>query len=167
MADILTKEKRSAVMATVRSHGNRATELRLATLLRSAKIVGWRRHQRLPGLPDFVFRQARVAVFVDGCFWHGCRKHCRMPQANASYWRRKISGNKARDHRVRRALSERGWTVLRIWEHDLKKDSDACVRRIKLALLRQLPSGMGRGSKATAEFKPRAGIHRSCRKLWR
>src|SRR5437899_2518770 len=121
-------------MAAVRSHGNRTTELRLASLLRSARVTGWRRRQSLPGLPDFVFRLSRLAVFVDGCFWHGCSKHCRMPRENSAYWNHKISGNRARDRRVSRALLKGGWRVIRIWEHDLRRRPAVCVGRISVAL---------------------------------
>jgi DNA mismatch endonuclease, patch repair protein len=119
MADVFSKQKRSQIMAAIRSRGNKETELRLASILRAAKIKGWRRHQPLPGHPDFVFRRQRVAIFVDGCFWHGCHRHCRMPRGNRSYWRAKIARNSARDRRSNRLLRSRGWRVLRIWGHSL------------------------------------------------
>src|SRR5437660_2423289 len=95
--DVFTTEKRSKVMAAIRSRGNKATELKLATLLRINGIAGWRRHQNLPGHPDFVFIRERLAIFVDGCFWHGCSSHCRMPKSRLEYWRPKIERNIARD----------------------------------------------------------------------
>jgi DNA mismatch endonuclease (patch repair protein) len=104
VADVFTKKKRSQVMAAIRSTGNRATELRLAAIFRAHGITGWRRHQALPGKPDFVFRRERLAVFVDGCFWHGCRWHCRMPKSRRAYWGTKIARNKARDAVVRKVL---------------------------------------------------------------
>jgi len=119
MRDVFTKAKRSQIMAAVRSRGNKATELRLAAILRAHGITGWRRHQPLPGRPDFVFQRARLAVFVDGCFWHGCRWHCRMPQGNRDYWQRKIALNTARDRRTNRLLRAEGRRVLRIWGHSL------------------------------------------------
>ncbi len=119
--DVFTKAKRSQVMAAIRSRGNKATELRLATLLRAASITGWRRHQPLPGRPDFIFRGARLAVFVDGCFWHGCRWHCRMPKSRRAFWTAKIRRNKARDRYVTAALRSRGWRVLRVWEHSFRE----------------------------------------------
>ena len=82
MADVFSKRKRSQVMAAIRSKGNKDTELKLAAILRAHGIKGWRRHRPLPGKPDFIFPKHRLAVFVDGCFWHGCRWHCRMPQDN-------------------------------------------------------------------------------------
>lgn len=120
VADVFTKKKRSQVMAAIRSTGNRATELRLAAILRAHGITGWQRHQPLPGKPDFVFRRERLAVFVDGCFWHGCRWHCRMPKSRRTYWQPKIDRNKARDRTVGVLLRRTGWRVLRIWEHALR-----------------------------------------------
>jgi DNA mismatch endonuclease (patch repair protein) len=117
--DAFSKKERSKIMAAIRSRGNKATELKLVSILRAARITGWRRHQSLPGRPDFIFRSERLAVFVDGCFWHGCPRHCRMPRSNREYWRRKIARNIARDRRVTRLLLNRGWRVLRIWGHAL------------------------------------------------
>jgi len=119
VADVFSKAKRSQVMAAIRSRGNKATELKLASILRQAGITGWRRHQRLPGRPDFAFPRHRIAVFVDGCFWHGCPRHCRMPQCNRPYWDAKISRNIARDRQVTGILRAGGWRVLRIWGHAL------------------------------------------------
>jgi len=74
MTDIWTKQKRSEVMSLIRSHGNKATEMRLIEVFKAHEIIGWRRKQKLPGKPDFVFRKERLCLFVDGCFWHGCAK---------------------------------------------------------------------------------------------
>ena len=119
MVDVFTKKKRSQVMASIRSRGNKATELKLAAILRTAGITGWLRHRPLPGHPDFIFRRERLAVFVDGCFWHGCRWHCRMPKDNRPYWQKKISRNAIRDQATNKLLRRTGWSVLRIWEHSL------------------------------------------------
>jgi DNA mismatch endonuclease, patch repair protein len=117
--DVFNKLKRSQVMAAIRSQGNKSTELKLVAILRVAGITGWRRLQRLPGRPDFAFSRQRLVIFVDGCFWHGCRWHCRMPKSRGGYWKPKIDRNKARDRAVRRVLHNAGWRVLRIWEHSL------------------------------------------------
>jgi DNA mismatch endonuclease (patch repair protein) len=133
MADIFSKRKRSQVMAAIRSKGNKDTELKLASILRAHGITGWRRHRPLPGKPDFIFPKQRLAVFVDGCFWHGCRWHCRMPQDNRGYWRKKITRNAARDRATTRLLRQTGWRVLRIWEHELKEESKVadCVLKLR------------------------------------
>lgn len=134
MPDVFTKAKRSEVMSRIRGHGNKDTELALMKLLRHHHITGWRRNQAVFGKPDFVFRKVRVAVFVDGCFWHGCPKHCNFPVGNRPFWMRKLAANKARDRRVNRELSKLGWRVVRIWEHDLPKRGAASIHRIKMAL---------------------------------
>ena len=138
MADIVSKQRRSEVMAAVRSYGNRATELRLVALLRRQGITGWRRRQNLFGKPDFVFRRQRVALFVDGCFWHGCSRCYRRPATRRSYWDAKVQGNKQRDRLVVRILGQTGWGVLRIWEHELaRRHEPRMVRRIRRALAGQ------------------------------
>jgi DNA mismatch endonuclease (patch repair protein) len=114
--------------------GNRDTELALAKALRAHGVTGWRRNQRIFGKPDFVFRKARLVVFVDGCFWHACQKHFTMPASNRAFWRKKLAANRGRDRQVNRALRQDGWRVIRIWEHDLAKRAEASVRRIQAAL---------------------------------
>lgn len=129
MPDVFTKEKRSLVMAAIRSKGNKETELKLVLILRASKVTGWRRGATVAGKPDFIFRKQRVVIFVDGCFWHGCRKHGRMPQSNRQYWQRKIARNAIRDRLVNRKLRAAGWRVLRIWAHSLNSPK-AVARRI-------------------------------------
>jgi DNA mismatch endonuclease (patch repair protein) len=158
MTDVFTKAKRSEVMSRVRSRGNKDTELALARLLRAHRIWGWRRQVNLtvsrrrrkkthsskqnsvrvssPRLlrvkPDFVFRKLRTAIFVDGCFWHGCPKHATKPKNNRAFWHRKLFANKARDRLVTRTLRRAGWRVLRIWEHELARKNEArLLRRIQ------------------------------------
>ena len=139
MPDVFTPEKRSAVMARIRGSRNAATELRVMALFRGYGITGWRRKQHVFGKPDFVFRRERVAVFVDGCFWHGCPKpkHAPLPKTRAEWWAAKLSRNKSRDRRVNRTLRKAGWIVLRVWECDLAlKDWARIARRIQRALER-------------------------------
>ena len=135
MPDIFTKAKRSEVMARIRSRGNKDTELALVGLFRAHRITGWRRHPAMFGKPDFVFREVRLAVFVDGCFWHGCPRHARQPRNSVAFWRRKFAANKTRDRLVTRTLRRRGWRVLRIWEHELARKNEArLLGRIRRAL---------------------------------
>ena len=130
MADVFTKAKRSAVMSRIRGRGNKDTELALIELLRQNGITGWRRNQKVFGKPDFLFRRNRLAIFVDGCFWHGCPKHCKMPNGNRAFWKKKLAGNRARDRRVNRELRKLGWRVVRIWEHDLTRNPHRVIARI-------------------------------------
>ena len=74
----------------------------------------------LPGHPDFADRTRMTAVFIDGCFWHGCPMHFRPPKTNADYWRRKIQGNIERDSRINQEYASMGWRVVRIFEHEIK-----------------------------------------------
>lgn len=136
MADIYDSAKRSAIMSRVRGAGNRSTELRLIAIFRTFSIVGWRRKQRLPGRPDFVFRRERVAVFVDGCFWHGCPLHGSRPESNADFWEKKLAGNVIRDRAVSLKLRRMGWHVLRLWEHEAR-DPARCAYRILRVLRAQ------------------------------
>ena len=133
MTDVFTKTKRSDVMSRIRGRGNKETELALAKLLRKHRITGWRRHLAVFGKPDFSFPKLRVAVFVDGCFWHGCPKHANTPVNNRAFWQRKLAANRARDRKVNRTLWSRGWHVVRLWEHELR-NPERCLRRIMRAL---------------------------------
>lgn len=144
MVDVFSPAVRSRVMAAVRSRGNHSTELALASALRKTRLTGWRRHTRLSVKarsgtrvsvrPDFVFAASRVAVFVDGCFWHGCPIHCKKPKTHASFWRKKISGNRRRDLLVSRTLRKAGWRVLRLWEHQIEMDPELAVVKIVMAI---------------------------------
>jgi len=131
--DTFSKEKRSWIMAQVKSVGNKSTEQNLVTVFRQQAITGWKRGYPLFGKPDFVFPAARVAVFVDGCFWHGHPRKCRVPKAHKAYWLKKIARNVARDDLVTRALKEKGWKVVRIWEDSVEKPST--LIRLRRALV--------------------------------
>lgn len=134
MGDVFLPEKRSAVMSRIRSKGNRDTELRMVALFRAHGIHGWRRGERLFGKPDFVFRCQKVAVFVDGCFWHGCPKpkHAPLPKVRAVWWAEKLSRNKKRDRLVTKTLRKEGWRVIRIWECSLaRKNLPRTAKRLK------------------------------------
>jgi len=123
MTDVFTKAQRSAIMARIRARGNESTEVRTVGILRAAKISGWRRHSKLFGKPDFVFTKAKVALFVDGCFWHGCPKCKRLPKSSAvsaAFWHAKIRRNILRDERVSRELRKAGWRVVRARECQLR-----------------------------------------------
>jgi DNA mismatch endonuclease, patch repair protein len=120
MADRVDKETRSRVMSSVRNK-NTKLEDNLVAILEAAGISGFARYgQGLPGTPDITFWGKKIAVFLDSCFWHGCPKHLRRPSSNKPYWEAKIEKNIKRDRRQRTALRRSGWSVLRIWEHDLR-----------------------------------------------
>lgn len=128
MPDIFPPAKRSEIMSRIRGKGNAQTEFRLIQIFRAHKLTGWRRHSPLPGRPDFVFPQQKLAVFVDGCFWHGCPEHFRAPKSNRAFWKAKIARNSARDREVGRLLRQRGWKVCRVWAHALRDGARVSAR---------------------------------------
>lgn len=118
-------------MAAIRGRNNKSTELALITLFRANKIRGWRRRGRhIFGTPDFIFPKNKVAVFVDGCFWHGCPKCRTYPQTNAKFWKTKIAANQERDKKVKKQLIRDEWKVLRFWEHEIKRNPKRILRKI-------------------------------------
>lgn len=114
---------RSRVMGAIRGKHNRTTELQMMRALRRARCIGWRRHvQGLPGAPDFYFPKAPLAVFVDGCFWHGCKRCGHIPKTRRAFWKTKIARNNARHLSVAKLLQNAKIPSLRVWEHALKTD---------------------------------------------
>jgi DNA mismatch endonuclease (patch repair protein) len=134
MTDVFSPAKRSEIMRGIKSVGNRSTELSMLACFRKARIIGWRRHDRMLGRPDFTFQAARVVVFVDGDFWHGNPRTFKLPKTNTRFWREKIHYNRTNDKKVTRQLKRNGWTVIRIWESALKRRPQACVARVVRAL---------------------------------
>lgn len=121
MADVFSKEQRSQIMRQVKRNLNKSTELRLIRFFKLNFITGWRRNYKIYGKPDFVFPKKRLAVFVDGCFWHGHNCRNTKPKNNKNYWDNKIKKNIERDISVSNILESKGWKVLRIWECQLKE----------------------------------------------
>lgn len=120
--DNLSPEQRSKTMAAVKSEGTKLERSFFEPLLeRNVGSVEFH-VEDLPGKPDIVNRQSKIAIFIDSCFWHGCPEHLRMPESNREYWKKKISRNKKRDHKVTKQLENKDWLVKRIWEHSIKKD---------------------------------------------
>lgn len=124
MADVFSKEKRSQLMSSVRSKKNKTTELRLIEIFKQESITGWRRNYKVKGHPDFVFLDKKIAIFVDGCFWHGHDCRNTRPADNAEFWQKKRERNMKHDKEVTELFEKRGWTVIRIWECELKKNAD-------------------------------------------
>lgn len=132
MVDTFSKTERSRIMASVKSQNTKSTELRFISILKGKGITGWRRNYMLTGKPDFVLSRLKIAVFIDGCFWHGCPSHCRMPSSNVNYWNNKIEKNKIRDKKIIKLLKMKGWLVIRIWEHEIKTGKlNQKLKRIK------------------------------------
>lgn len=135
MADTFSSTERSAIMKKVRSKKNKSTELRIIKFFKEKGIKGWRRNYNLFGNPDFVFPKLRIAVFTDGCFWHGHNCRNTKPESNKDYWSKKIEKNRNRDVVVNEKLSEKNWLVLRVWECELKKkNQDLLYEKLSILL---------------------------------
>ncbi len=135
MADSLDPAARSRLMSRVRVRDT-APELLLRRALWAAGVRGWRLHlKRLPGKPDLAFVGARLAVFVDGAFWHGHRDY--YHGQSGPFWDAKIATNRERDARVNAQLSALGWEVVRLWDFEVEKDPAGCVARVVAALERR------------------------------
>jgi len=134
VADHLSKEGRSRNMAAIRAK-NTKPELALRAALRKAGATGYRLHRKdLPGRPDLAFIRWRVAVFVDGVFWHGHPDHWSPEKAASDYWREKIERNMRRDRATDERLSNMGWTVIRVWDIEVRDEIDRCTERVLAAL---------------------------------
>lgn len=132
--DTFSPEKRSEIMRRVKST-NTSVELKLRKELWRHGLRGWRVHPKnVPGKPDMIFRAKKVAIFVDGCFWHGCPTCDRSPKSGNAYWENKISRNVARDKKYNELLINDGWSVIRLWEHEVTRHMTECVSRILTAM---------------------------------
>lgn len=139
MSDIFTSEKRSSIMSKVHSKGNKSTELKLIRYFKENDIHGWRRGYKVKGHPDFVFLDKKTAIFVDGCFWHGHDCRNTRPSDNAEYWQKKRERNMAHDKEITALFENRGWTVIRIWECELKKKNyDELIKKFSCTILSNL-----------------------------
>lgn len=155
MADVFSQAKRSEVMAAIRGKGNKSTEGAMIALMKMARITGWRRHVPFKFIrqpdecgqaqrssvrlirPDFTFRSKKLVVFIDGCFWHLCPIHHTAPKQNSDFWSKKLFGNAARDIDTNELFINKGWGVLRIWEHELRAPAEVTYK-LQVALSRCL-----------------------------
>lgn len=126
--DVLTRQQRRYCMSRIRGRNTRP-EVALRSALRAFGIH-YRFGSHLPGRPDLVVSAARLAIFIDGCFWHQCPKHFVMPRTRHDFWRMKIERNTRRDRQVNEQLKQAGWKVIRVWEHDVKDRLPAACARI-------------------------------------
>ncbi len=132
MVDNLTPKQRSYCMSRIKGK-----DTGIETSVRSElhrRGLRFRKHVKdLPGKPDVVFSKAKVVVFIDGDFWHGYR-FSSWEHKVSDFWKEKITKNRARDKKNHRKLKEMGWTVIRLWQHDLKRDFDGCIEKIVSAV---------------------------------
>ena len=133
MADNLSREKRSKVMASIRGK-NTKPEVTIRKIL-WMKGMRYRIHNKsVFGTPDISIKKKKIAIFVDGCFWHGCNRCYKEPKTNVEFWRNKIIQNKKRRIKVRRHLKKEGWRILEFWEHEINSDPILVSKKIKLVL---------------------------------
>ena len=147
MPERLTPEQRSRNMSRIRAKDT-GVELALRRALHK-RGLRFRLRPDLPGTPDLTFPRARVSVFVDGCFWHRCPAHYQSPARNADYWKSKVARNVERDRRADRGLVGLGWTVIRVWEHEVESSLTGVLGRIESAVApgRSSPRPKRRGRK--------------------
>lgn len=143
--DTVSPKKRSWIMSRIRSKGTKP-EFAVKAILKAAKFPFSEYVDDLPGRPDFVLPFGRTAVFVHGCFFHGCPEHCKFPKSNTAFWTHKIFHNKRRDVRVVKALWRRGWHVIRVWEHSLRPNAlESTAERLLRCLRANLHKGVSTG----------------------
>lgn len=147
--DVFSKRKRSEVMSRIRGYGNKSTERRMAALLRAYSIAGWQvRPRDVTGRPDVYFSRLRIAIFLDGCFWHACSRCFRMPAQNNAFWKKKLLANKRRDLQVTRSLKKDHIKVIRLWEHDLERFTPhlrSILKSLRRESVRRARGEKGRG----------------------
>lgn len=129
MTDVLTQGQRKYNMSRIRGK-NTGPEMKIRKMLFALGIRGYRIHYNLPGKPDLVFVKKKIVIFIDGCFWHKCPDCFHEPETRKEFWIKKINSNVERDEKNTVQLNEDGWTVFRIWEHEVRKEPEAVVRRI-------------------------------------
>lgn len=129
MTDTVSKEKRSEIMSRIRG-SDTSFEERFRKNLWKEGLRYRKNVKKLVGKPDLYFSRKKLVVFLDSCFWHGCREHCRMPCSNVEYWEKKIDRNKKRDKEVTKYYKRNGFTIIRIWEHELKNDFDEITKKV-------------------------------------
>lgn len=122
---------RSKIMKAIKSKENKSTELVFRSALQQSGISGWTTNEKITGTPDIFFSNYKVAIFLDGCFWHLCPKCGHIPQTNYEYWKSKLERNVTRDRDKAQALQMMGFLVIRFWEHEINQNVDSCIERLK------------------------------------
>lgn len=138
MADTVSKKKRSEIMRSVKSKDTKL-EIAFRKILSAKGLKYIKNSGKYFGKPDIIFKKRKVAIFIDSCFWHGCKKHCRIPSTKKQYWIPKIKRNIERDREVTKYYKKHQWKVFRIWEHVIndktKKYSEKIIKQLKFLRL--------------------------------
>lgn len=129
MTDTVSKQKRSEIMSKIRSKDSKI-EIDFRKAIWRAGFRYRKNPTKYFGKPDLVLRKHKAVIFVDSCFWHGCKRHCRLPATNKKYWVDKIERNKERGKEVNRHYKKIGWKIIRVWEHEIEKNLDKTINRI-------------------------------------
>jgi DNA mismatch endonuclease (patch repair protein) len=129
MGDFVTNKKRSDIMSKIKSSDT--------NFEKSFRKLLWEKGYRyrknvnnMRGKPDIYFPGKRIIIFLDSCFWHGCKEHCRMPKTNKSYWETKIEKNKKRDEETTKYYKDNNFKILRVWEHEIKSDPKNTIKKV-------------------------------------
>ena len=131
MTDTMSKRQRSYCMSRIRSRDTKP-ELLLKKALRGMRL---RYQPKISGRPDFASKKHKLAIFVDGCFWHGCKKCSFKPKSNSAYWRKKFENNVRRDRKITRFLRSKGWSVIRLREHEIRRKVAMTTFKMSRALV--------------------------------
>jgi len=129
MTDTVSKNKRSEIMSKVKSKDSKI-EIEFRTVIWKAGFRYRKNPKGYFGKPDLVFKKHKTVIFIDSCFWHGCKKHCRIPATNKKYWINKIERNKERDKEVNKYYKKSDWKIIRVWEHEIEKDLKRVIKKI-------------------------------------
>lgn len=134
MADNVTKKKRSEIMSKIKSQDS-IMEIAFRKALWNEGFRYRKNAKNYYGKPDIVLPKHMTVIFIDSCFWHGCKKHCRLPSSRKSYWQPKIQRNVKRDKQVNAYYRKEKWNIVRIWEHQLKKNEKYYLEKVKNFIL--------------------------------
>jgi DNA mismatch endonuclease, patch repair protein len=127
MTDTHTKEQRIKNMKAIKSQSNLENKVSKALWNKGFRF---RKNSKLYGKPDIAIQKFKIVIFIDSCFWHVCPEHSNIPKSNQDYWVKKLNRNQERDREVSRYYKEQGWNIMRIWEHELKRDFDGTIEKI-------------------------------------
>lgn len=135
MTDIFSKKKRSEIMSKVRSKDSKI-EIEFRKKLWGAGFRYRKNASKYFGKPDLVLRKYKTVIFIDSCFWHGCKKHGSTPQTRKKFWEAKIERNKQRDKEVSKHYKKNGWKIFRIWEHKIKASPEKIIEEMGMLMIK-------------------------------
>ena len=133
MTDTVSKKKRSEIMSKIKSKDTKI-EIEFRKAIWKAGFRYRKNSKGYFGKPDLVLKKYKTVIFIDSCFWHGCKKHCRLPSTRKNYWIPKIERNKQRDKEVNQHYKKMGWKIIRVWEHNINKNLDKIIAKVNKVL---------------------------------